>query len=118
MYSVECGSGSSPDSTGIGFVPLICAPDGSSSPCSTWPGHALTSTAVTCGCRVDRLSRADALAKPTIAWAVCSMERGMMPEGYDLAVIGAGMGGVAVASRAAGLGARVAVIEEHKVGGT
>ena len=41
-----------------------------------------------------------------------------MPEGYDLAVIGAGMGGVAVASRAAGLGARVAVIEGHKVGGT
>ena len=41
-----------------------------------------------------------------------------MPDRYDLAVIGAGMGGVAVASRAAGLGARVAIIEEHKVGGT
>ena len=50
--------------------------------------------------------------------AVCSMEGGVMAEGYDLAVIGAGMGGVAVASRAAGLGARVALIEEHKVGGT
>ena len=46
------------------------------------------------------------------------MEGWMMPEGYDLAVVGAGMGGVAVANRAAGLGARVAVIEEHKVGGT
>ena len=50
--------------------------------------------------------------------ASVSMKGGMMSEGYDLAVIGAGMGGVAVASRAAGLGARVAVIEEHKVGGT
>ncbi len=46
------------------------------------------------------------------------MEGGVMAEEYDLAVIGAGMGGVAVASRAAGLGARVALIEEHKVGGT
>ncbi len=41
-----------------------------------------------------------------------------MAEHYDLAVIGAGMGGVNVASRAARLGARVAVIERHKVGGT
>lgn len=40
------------------------------------------------------------------------------PIQYDLAVIGAGMGGVNVANRAAGLGARVAVIERHKVGGT
>jgi glutathione reductase (NADPH) len=50
--------------------------------------------------------------------ASVSIEGGAMPDRYDLAVIGAGMGGVAVASRAAGLGARVAVIEEHKVGGT
>ena len=50
--------------------------------------------------------------------ASVSTEGGAMPDRYDLAVIGGGMGGVAVASRAAGLGARVAVIEEHKVGGT
>ena len=39
-------------------------------------------------------------------------------ERYDLAVIGAGMGGVNVATRAAQLGARVAVIERGKIGGT
>ena len=37
---------------------------------------------------------------------------------YDLAVIGAGMGGIGVASRAARLDARVAIIEQGKVGGT
>ncbi len=37
---------------------------------------------------------------------------------YDLAVIGAGVGGVNVANRAAGLSARVVIIERHKVGGT
>jgi pyruvate/2-oxoglutarate dehydrogenase complex dihydrolipoamide dehydrogenase (E3) component len=37
---------------------------------------------------------------------------------YDLAVIGAGMGGINAAFRAAGLGARVALIERDKVGGT
>ncbi len=67
---------------------------------------------------LDRLIRAGALTKATIASEVWSMEGWMMPERYDLAVVGAGMGGVAVANRAAGLGARVAVIEEHKVGGT
>ncbi len=41
-----------------------------------------------------------------------------MTERYDLAVIGSGMGGVNVASQAAGLGARVAVIEKSRVGGT
>jgi pyruvate/2-oxoglutarate dehydrogenase complex dihydrolipoamide dehydrogenase (E3) component len=41
-----------------------------------------------------------------------------MNERYDLTVIGAGMGGVNAAFRAAGLGARVALIERHKVGGT
>jgi len=41
-----------------------------------------------------------------------------MAERYDLTVIGAGMGGVNVANRAAHLGARVAIIERHKVGGT
>ncbi len=39
-------------------------------------------------------------------------------EQYELAVIGAGMGGVAAANRAASLGARVAVIEAGRVGGT
>ena len=96
----------------------LCAPDGSSSSCSTWPGYAFASAGVTCGHGVDRVGRAGTFAMAGIASAVCSMEGEVMPEGYDLAVIGAGMGGVAVASRAAGLGARVAVIEEHKVGGT
>lgn len=41
-----------------------------------------------------------------------------MVERYDLAVVGAGMGGVNAAFRAAGLGARVALIERDKVGGT
>ena len=41
-----------------------------------------------------------------------------MLEHYDLAVIGAGMGGVNVASRAARLGAQVAIVERDKVGGT
>lgn len=41
-----------------------------------------------------------------------------MTERYDLAVVGAGMGGVNAAFRAAGLGARVALIERHEVGGT
>jgi glutathione reductase (NADPH) len=37
---------------------------------------------------------------------------------YDLVVIGAGSGGVRAARIAAGHGARVAIAEEHKVGGT
>src|SRR5687767_2656648 len=37
---------------------------------------------------------------------------------YDLFVIGAGSGGVRAARIAAGHGARVAIAEEHKVGGT
>ena len=37
---------------------------------------------------------------------------------YDLAVIGAGMGGLAAANRAASLRARVALIEAGKLGGT
>ena len=41
-----------------------------------------------------------------------------MEDHYDLAVIGAGMGGIGVASRAARLDARVAIIEHGKVGGT
>ncbi|MBI3287069.1 MAG: FAD-dependent oxidoreductase [Chloroflexi bacterium] len=41
-----------------------------------------------------------------------------MPQKYDLVVIGAGMGGVNAANRAARLGARVAVVERGKVGGT
>jgi glutathione reductase (NADPH) len=41
-----------------------------------------------------------------------------MPDPYDLIVIGAGMGGVAAASRASARGARVAIVEAGKVGGT
>lgn len=37
---------------------------------------------------------------------------------YDLAVIGAGMGGVKAATEAARLGASVALIERGKLGGT
>jgi len=39
-------------------------------------------------------------------------------ESYDLVVIGAGSGGVRAARLAAGYGARVAIIEEYRVGGT
>ena len=41
-----------------------------------------------------------------------------MPQSHDLAVIGAGMGGINAAFRAAGLGARVALVERGKIGGT
>ena len=37
---------------------------------------------------------------------------------YDLVVIGAGSGGVRAARIASGHGARVAIVEEHKIGGT
>jgi glutathione reductase (NADPH) len=37
---------------------------------------------------------------------------------YDLLVIGAGSGGVRAARVAAGYGARVAIVEEHRIGGT
>lgn len=41
-----------------------------------------------------------------------------MSEFFDLIVVGAGMGGVAAANRAAARGARVAIVEADKVGGT
>jgi glutathione reductase (NADPH) len=41
-----------------------------------------------------------------------------MSEQYDLVVIGAGSGGIAAAVRAQSYGARVAVIEDHRLGGT
>lgn len=41
-----------------------------------------------------------------------------MDESYDLVVIGAGSGGVRAARVAAGHGAKVAIAEEHQVGGT
>lgn len=37
---------------------------------------------------------------------------------YDLAVVGGGMGGLNVANRAAAMGARVALLEAGKLGGT
>lgn len=37
---------------------------------------------------------------------------------YDLAVIGAGQGGLPAAHMAANLGAKVVLIEMHEVGGT
>ena len=41
-----------------------------------------------------------------------------MTDSFDLIVVGAGMGGIAVANRAAGRGARVALIEAGAIGGT
>ena len=41
-----------------------------------------------------------------------------MSDRFDLAVIGAGMGGINVARRAARMDARVALIEKRKIGGT
>ncbi len=41
-----------------------------------------------------------------------------MNDNYDLLVIGAGSGGVRAARMAAGYGARVAVVEEYRIGGT
>ncbi len=40
------------------------------------------------------------------------------PFDYDLLVIGAGSGGVRAARVAAGYGAKVAIVEEHRIGGT
>lgn len=37
---------------------------------------------------------------------------------YDLAVVGAGMGGLGAANREAAIGAKVALIEGGKIGGT
>src|SRR5690606_6192345 len=45
-------------------------------------------------------------------------ERVMANFDYDLFVIGAGSGGVRASRIAAGHGARVAVAEEHRIGGT
>ncbi len=56
------------------------------------------------------------------ARAICppSKERsGNMPAyDYDVLVVGAGQGGLPAAHMAANLGAKVALIEEHEVGGT
>lgn len=41
-----------------------------------------------------------------------------MPDSFDLIVIGAGSGGLAAAQRAAEYGARVAIVESHRLGGT
>ena len=42
----------------------------------------------------------------------------MTQETFDFVVIGAGSGGIAAANRAAAHGARVAIIEQDKLGGT
>lgn len=39
-------------------------------------------------------------------------------ERFDVVVIGAGQGGLPAAFMAANLGAKVAVVEQHEVGGT
>lgn len=41
-----------------------------------------------------------------------------MSQPYDLVVIGAGSGGVRAARMAATFGARVAIVEEYRIGGT
>ena len=40
------------------------------------------------------------------------------PDSYDLVVVGAGTGGYSAAFRAAQLGLRVALVDQHKIGGT
>ncbi|MBI2266603.1 MAG: FAD-dependent oxidoreductase [Armatimonadetes bacterium] len=40
------------------------------------------------------------------------------PNSFDLAVIGGGTGGFAAALKAAGMGARIALIEREVIGGT
>ena len=40
-----------------------------------------------------------------------------MPKAFDLVIVGAGSGGLSVAAGAAQLGAKVALIEKHKMGG-
>ncbi len=45
-------------------------------------------------------------------------ERDMPAYDYDVLVVGAGQGGLPAAHMAANLGAKVALIEEHEVGGT
>ncbi|HEU0197909.1 MAG TPA: glutathione-disulfide reductase [Nevskiaceae bacterium] len=52
----------------------------------------------------------------TAGW-VQSQEIGM-PEGFDLVVLGGGSGGIATARRAASYGARVALVERARLGGT
>lgn len=52
---------------------------------------------------------------PLLATAVVSMSTQLA---YDLLVIGAGSGGVRAARVAAGHGAKVAIAEEHRIGGT
>ena len=41
-----------------------------------------------------------------------------MRDDYDLTVVGAGMGGINAAFKAAGSGKTIALVERHKVGGT
>jgi len=41
-----------------------------------------------------------------------------MRDHYDLTVVGAGMGGINAAFKAAGPENRIALVERHKVGGT
>jgi pyruvate/2-oxoglutarate dehydrogenase complex dihydrolipoamide dehydrogenase (E3) component len=39
-------------------------------------------------------------------------------ESYEVVVVGAGLGGINAAAQAAALGARVALVEANKIGGT
>lgn len=79
------------------------------------------------------MARAFAGFPLSLPGAVCAVARAMatrqepLPQGppppagavaYDYLVIGGGSGGLASARRAAELGARVAVVESHKLGGT
>ena len=41
----------------------------------------------------------------------------MAPEDYDLVIIGAGSGGLTAAGFATQLGAKVALVEKHRIGG-
>ena len=54
------------------------------------------------------------LAGGWLAWRA----QNLMPSNFDLAVIGSGMGGAVAADAATDLGARVALIERDRIGGT
>lgn len=66
--------------------------------------------------------RAACAVAPAMATGQLSQPQGPPPPAsavvYDYLVIGGGSGGLASARRAAELGARVAVVESHKLGGT
>src|SRR3546814_5286924 len=75
---------------------------------------ALVTGVQTCALPISRCARPLAVEKQhLLGW-----DYWMLTYDYDLFVIGAGSGGVRAARVSAAYGARVAVAEEHRVGGT